>query len=228
MVNSWPRNTKKETEEKTTERTIRTCTAWSHSGKRQFRCHLVIQSCVLWKFLFIYLFITSFFGGRTQPCSWEVVKPAVVPQVWVLQTAPLPPGLERKMRHTAWYSWHAYPDEHQVSNLISTFSMVATNNIARVIRCSRITNISRYAIFYSLKKKQKNKKPKTFLRKRWILMFVFCLKTQTQSQNTLFVLWFKQTHFFFATSLAWNVLITTQQPCRKGKYWPSWPLGPSK
>lgn len=31
MVNNRPRNTRKETDEKTTERTIKTCTAWSHS-----------------------------------------------------------------------------------------------------------------------------------------------------------------------------------------------------
>lgn len=151
MVNSWPRNTKKETEEKTTERTIRTCTAWSHSGKRHPRIQVSLGHPKLCFMEFkkkklnnsFFFFFTSFFGGRTQPRSCEVVKPAVVPQVWVLQTAPLPPGLERKMRRSAWYSWHAYPHKHQVSNLITTFSMVAMNNIARVIRCSRITNISR-------------------------------------------------------------------------------------
>lgn len=31
MVSSWPKNTKKETAEKTTDRTMRTCTAWSHT-----------------------------------------------------------------------------------------------------------------------------------------------------------------------------------------------------
>lgn len=140
-----------------------------------------------WFFVFVcflffsFCFSTSFFGGRTQPCFCEVVKPAVVPQVWVLQTAPLPPGLERKMRHNAWYSWHAFPDKYQVSNLITTFSMVDMNNIARVIRCSRITNISRYAIFNSLQKKKNPKK--RFSEKSGFYCFYFVSKHKPKNRN---------------------------------------------
>lgn len=75
MVNSWPRNTKKETEEKTTERTISTCTDWSHSGKNKsspdFSCHQV-QSCILC-FSFLYHFLwrtrTTKFPWSCQTCS---------------------------------------------------------------------------------------------------------------------------------------------------------------
>ncbi len=50
MVNSWPRNTKKETVEKTTERTIRTCTAWSHSEKRKTFPRLKTKSLFIWTY----------------------------------------------------------------------------------------------------------------------------------------------------------------------------------
>lgn len=43
-------------------------------------------------------------------------------------------------------------NKHHVLNMTTTFSMVAMNSIASVMRCSRVTNISRYAIFNFLPK----------------------------------------------------------------------------
>lgn len=64
-------------------------------------------------------------------------------------------GTENEAQRSSVFSRRAYPDQHQMSNLITTFSMVAMNSMARVIRCSRITDISRYAIFNSLQTKAK-------------------------------------------------------------------------
>lgn len=149
MVNSWPRNTKKETEEKTTERTISTCTDWSHSGKNKsspdFSCHQV-QSCILC-FSFLYHFL---WRTRTTKFPWSC-------QTCSCTTGPSSPDLptptrtgkrNETMQGTAdTLIW----TDITCQTPITTFSMVAINNIARVIRCSRITNMSRYAIFDFLK-----------------------------------------------------------------------------
>lgn len=63
-----------------------------------FSCGSVTQG---WDFPEVFFVFTSFFGGRAKPSSCEVVKPAVVPQVRVLPTSPLPPGLRREVRHDA-------------------------------------------------------------------------------------------------------------------------------
>lgn len=98
---------------------------------------------------------TSFFGGRTQPGSCEVVKPTVVPQVWVLHAIPHPPRLQTEIAHdrrswisrALWNNIKVQVHRPRVLYVIITFSMVAMNSMARVMRCSRVTNMSRYAIF---------------------------------------------------------------------------------
>lgn len=106
--------------------------------------------------------LTRFFGGRTQPGLRGIVKPAVVPQVRVLHALPLPPGLQRQIRretHGCTCAQLRDKPSACLPNMSVTFSMVAMNSIARVMRCSRVTNMSRYAIFNSLPTQTKNRRP---------------------------------------------------------------------
>lgn len=71
----------------------------------------------------------------------------------------------KERKYTAGYLHSFDINKHYVPHIITTFSMVAMNSIARVMRWSRVTNISRYAIFTFLPKvnKQINRLNSTFL-----------------------------------------------------------------
>lgn len=212
MVKSWPRNTKKETEEKTTERTISTCTAWSHSTKEKSSPDFRFHHLHFMEFFFLYQFLwrtrtTKFLWScQSGSCTTGLSSP--------VRPTPTRTGKRNETQSTGQLtcvSRRTWP----VNPPITTFSMVAMNSIARVSRCSRITKMSRTAIFKLLQKERK-KEIQIFSEKKSIFSNrCFCFVTKHWKHEWQSVLCARgtETPFFLATSLGWNVLTMPRQPC---------------